>query len=653
MENQAKKFSLHVDRKELGRKFMRARKKKSFWVTVAVIVVLVTAMTAGLIIRAKGKSSQAAGMTVQSAAAEKGSISTTVVGTGALENGTTTDIVVPTGIKVEEVLVKSGDTVEEGQTLATLNEASVASVLLETEENMESVQDQIDSLSSDANDSSTTEYLEAKVLYGKMEELKEAEASLKKLLETKAITASCAGTIDSVNVSADTEITQSTSSGSGSSGTSASGSSSGVSGTSDTAGASSGTSVMSAAGGGGTSTILLTASVGSTGVQTISDCSPAVEVPVTGKKPQSEIKETNEYTGTITWNCSTDVFQADTAYTATIKLTAKGGYEFSQNIIPEVKGADVTSEVRQSDTGESILQIKARFTKTAALQDTEGTKNNNTSGSAGASSGQAASGNASGTGNVSSQSANAGSAAATGADSGGAGTVGSTSSGDSSSGGSTGTSNSSEYSAYEASAFTIASGNDMAVSINVDELDILSVKEGQSASVTLDALDGQEFEGTITSVSATASSGSSSAKYPVKITLEKSEDMMIGMSASATIHIDESEDAVLIPVNALQEKGDSTFVYTGKDSDGNLTDEVEVEAGLSDGSQVEIVNGLEEGDTVYYLKAESTDTSETYNMAPGGQEGVMPDGGSAPGGGQMPDGEMPDMGSAPQGGKSE
>ena len=139
-------------------------------------------------------------------------------------------------------------------------------------------------------------------------------------------------------------------------------------------------------------------------------------------------------------------------------------------------------------------------------------------------------------------------------------------------------------------------------------MDILSVEKGQTAVITLDALENQEFEGTITKVSATSSSGSSSAKYPVEITMKKTDDMKLGMSVSAIIQIDESKDAVLIPVNALQEKGNSTFVYTGTDEDGNPTGETEVETGLSDGSQVEIISGLKSGDTVYYLKAESSDS---------------------------------------------
>ena len=447
------------------------------------------------------------------------------------------------------------------------------------------------------------------------------------------MTASCAGTVDSVNVSADTEITQSSAS--------EAGGNSGGSENGNVSSASAGTSAMSGTGS-NSEIILLSAADGISAVQNISDCSLTVEAPETGQKPQSDIKETAEYVGTITWNCATSVYQSDTVYTATIKLTAKSGYEFSANIIPEVKGADVTSEVRKSDSGDSILQIKARFAKTAAAQGTDDTKKdsqNNASSSAGSAGG--AESKSSGT------AAGASSGNAVGSESAGAGNG--TSGDGSTSGSDAGTSGSSEYSAYETAAFTIASGDNVTVSINVDELDILSVEEGQPASVVLDALDGQEFEGTITKVALTASSGSSSAKYPVEITVDKTEDMMLGMSASATIHIEESENAVLIPVSALQEKGDSTFVYTGKDEDGNLTDAAEVETGLSNGSQVEIVSGLSEGDTVYYLKAGSTGTAESGGMI-NGQDGMMQDGGNMPGGGQMQDGEKPDMGSMPQGG---
>lgn len=618
---------------DIRNKLRLLQKKRSFWAAVVIATVLVAALIVGLIARARGGSAKEAEMTVQSAEAAKGSISTTVVGTGTLAGGASTDVVVPAGIKVKEVLVESGDTVEAGQILATLDEASIASQLLEVKESMEEVQEQMESLSDDAQDPDSTEYLEAKVLNGQWTELNEVEAALEALLETQAITADCAGMVDSVNVSADTEITQSSAS---SSGSSDSGSATGSSSGSDaaTSGNSSGASQMSVKKS-ATGVLLLSADVGeesamaASGATAISECSIDVEAPKAGSKPQTKIDDADQYKGTISWNCTTDTFQENTVYTATIKLTAKEGYTFSSSILPEVRGADVTSEVLTNDVGESILKVKARFAKTGASVDSG---NSQTNGQSGNTAQESASGDVGGN-------------LASGASGSSASGVGSASSvGDSGEGGSA--SSEELYSAFEAAAFTIASNEEVTVSINVDELDILSVAEGQRAAVTLDALDGETFEGTITYVAGTASSGSSSAKYPVKITLNKAEDMKLGMSASVTISIDEAEDAVLIPINALQEKGGSTFVYTGQDSDGNLTDKVEVETGLSDGSQVEIISGLKEGDTVYYLKAESTDSSQGFDMAEG-QERAMPDGEGF--GGGMPDGMQAPDGNAPGG----
>ena len=639
-------------------------------------VCVVVLAAAGFAVYSKGADKSESQETVQSAEAGKGSISTTVVGTGTLENGTATDVVVPTGVKVKEVLVSSGDTVTEGQVLATLDEASIASELLEVKENIETVEDEIDALSDEADEEGTTEYLEAKVLNGQLSDLTEAETALESLLESQAITATCAGTISSVNVQADTEVTKSSESSASSSATgnsntntvasadttAATASADGASSVIKTTAASSGKNTSSGMAAGLTyltadTSTSVDANTGENdsieylsengaeaeSIITISECSVEVEAPVTGAAPQTAIAETDQYTGTISWNLSTDKFQSGTSYTADIRLTAKEGYEFSDSILPVVKGADVTSQVVESDAGESILQIKAKFSKTAS---SEGTSGSVAAGAAsdGVSAITGSTGSQSGTSDSSASGMSGSSASGSASGTAGSGNAGSASAASSGSVSSVGTTGTSDYSLYETAAFSIASATEASVSINVDELDILSVKEGQTATVTLDALDGQEFEGTITEVSNEASSGNSSAKYPVTITFEKTEDMLLGMSASATIHVNEAEDAVLIPVDALQEKGDSTFVYTKKDSDGNLSGEVEVETGISNGSQVEITSGLEEGDTVYYLKAESSDTSSGQNM-PGGMDGQggMPDmnGGEAPSGGQAPSGGGP------------
>ncbi|MDO4978376.1 MAG: HlyD family efflux transporter periplasmic adaptor subunit, partial [Eubacteriales bacterium] len=197
------------------------------------------------------------------------------------------------------------------------------------------------------------------------------------------------------------------------------------------------------------------------------------------------------------------------------------------------------------------------------------------------------------------------------------------------------------YSNYEMCAISIIPLEKVKVSISVDELDILSVEKGQTATVTLDAIEDQEFEGSITNVSSISSSTSGNAKYTVDIELPMTSEMLLGMTASATIHINEATNVPVIPMLALQQERDSTYVYTESDENGNLSGKVEVKTGLSDGSNVEITEGLEEGTTIYYTRSgNTTENNGSFNRM--GGEGKMPrmqENGFAPGnsnGGQRP-----------------
>ena len=56
---------------------------------------------------------------------------------------------------------------------------------------------------------------------------------------------------------------------------------------------------------------------------------PGVTPPVAGTKPVAAITETQQYSGTVSWNGNPATFDYDTQYTATITLTAKSGYTFA------------------------------------------------------------------------------------------------------------------------------------------------------------------------------------------------------------------------------------------------------------------------------------------------------------------------------------
>lgn len=381
-----------------------------------------------------------------------------------------------------------------------------------------------------------------------------------------------------------------------------------------------------------------------------------IAAPVTGQMPVTSVSATDgSYTGTVAWNPGDGSFQEKTVYQAVVTLTAGDGYVFQAGSISQIVLGTV-SGISVSQDGKS-MSFQITFPETAAAEDikkddsgngndsttdgksTDDNKDNDAdqvtdgadgqSGTDSADNGtDSASGN-SGTDGNSTQSGNnqSGGSAASGNS---GGTSVSDASGSSSGASQTGDSqetdsstsgtelSASEYST-DVALFTISPDDTMTLEVSVDELDINSVEIGQEAVVTFDAIEDEEFTGEVTEIGNTASVNGGVAKYTVSISVPKDEEMKQGMNASATITIENRENVITIPVNALQEKGDKVFVYTEKDEDGNLSGETEVTTGLSDGTTVEITEGLSEGDTVYYNKSGNTDSGN-------GNDSGMPDG---------------------------
>lgn len=351
--------------------------------------------------------------------------------------------------------------------------------------------------------------------------------------------------------------------------------------------------------------------------------------PKTGNTPQTEITAADgSYTGKISWNPGDSVFAAETTYQADVTLSASENYIFDSSSISKVQ-TGLLSGVTVSADG---MTLTFHLTFSATEKSEQTVNNNDTEKNTSAGSEQSDSGKQTDetiSGNASANGKSAGSQTSGGAVS----YTGSSSAGSSSSSGTEDSSYSSEI-----TVFTLASDENMLLCVSVDELDINSVSDSQEAEVTLDAIEGETFTGTVTKVGNSASSASGGvAKYTVQITIPKDEQMKAGMNASATIVIENKENVVTIPVNALQEKGSKVFVYTKKDSDGNLSGEQEVTTGLSDGDMVEITEGLQEGDVVYYQKTGST-SSESF----GGKSGMGGGSGDFPGEGFKGSGDFPD-----------
>lgn len=483
-------------------------------------------------------------------------------------------------------------------------------------------------------------------LAAKREALTQSLQKLVTISQTGTITADIDGTVGSVNVSAGSAVQSSSAV---SSGTTSSGSSAAKASNMSYTSSASGASFL----------LLSSASETAAGKETALDNDAeqqtdiclqfaigegtestagllALATPQTDGVPQTEANSSDgAYTGSIVWNPQADTFEGGTEYQAQITLTAGEGYCFGADSVSKLQ-VGILSGLTVSEDAKT-LEFCVTFPVTAETTPQETQKEQNESG-------QDENKNQVSGSDGETVEASAKAAAVTGTSTGTAAaadtetTAQQTSSSDS-------TEDTSSYST-DVTAFTLASNDSMILSVSVDELDINSVSKDQEAEVTLDALEDSSFTGTVTKVgSSSQSSGNGVAKYTVEITLPKDAQMKEGMNASAVITVEEKKDVVTIPVNALQEKGDKTFVYTKKDDEGNLSGEQEVSTGLSDGDKVEITDGLSEGDTVYYQKTgntQGTDSGQTPQQ--GGGPGNM----EQPSGGGM--GEMPSGGGPAPGG---
>ena len=140
----------------------------------------------------------------------------------------------------------------------------------------------------------------------------------------------------------------------------------------------------------------------------------------------------------------------------------------------------------------------------------------------------------------------------------------------------------------------------MTVTMDVDELDIAYYEPGQKADILVDALPNQSFSAVVEEVSAIGKNSGGNSKYTVKLRLDRAPDMLNGMNASVVVHRG-VKTGLLLPVAAVYDRGSQCFVYTAVDNKtGKPIMELPVVTGVSDGDVVEIVDGLTEGQVVFY-----------------------------------------------------
>lgn len=164
------------------------------------------------------------------------------------------------------------------------------------------------------------------------------------------------------------------------------------------------------------------------------------------------------------------------------------------------------------------------------------------------------------------------------------------------------------------------------ITLNLTEIDIPKIALGDKATIILDAYSGKTYTGKVTSINTIGVTSSGVTTYPTVISLDtENKEILPNMSASASIIIQVKDNVLMVPSGAVQNQNGETVVRVL--DNGKIT-YATVVTGISSDSQIEIISGLNEGQTVVTgVVTSSTGASSTSPFSAFGGGGFRGTGG--------------------------
>lgn len=144
---------------------------------------------------------------------------------------------------------------------------------------------------------------------------------------------------------------------------------------------------------------------------------------------------------------------------------------------------------------------------------------------------------------------------------------------------------------------TVSDGAQSYFTVSISQDDISSLTLGQDAQVLLSSYPDKALHGKIDSISSAGSRLGAAVSYTVTVLLDKTDiNLYAGMSGDVTFVTRQKTDVLYVSNQAIINENGKQFVKI-KGEDGNPK-QIEIATGFSDGSNVEVLSGLKEGDIV-------------------------------------------------------
>lgn len=135
------------------------------------------------------------------------------------------------------------------------------------------------------------------------------------------------------------------------------------------------------------------------------------------------------------------------------------------------------------------------------------------------------------------------------------------------------------------------------MTVSVSQEDISEIATGDEVVISLTAYEGENFDGEVSSISASSAAGSSTVNYDVEVRFTDGiSKLYSGMTGEVTFHGKSVGDTLYISNRAVFQEGTHSYVKVLGD-DGSAV-QTEIKTGFSNGSTVAVESGLEEGQQV-------------------------------------------------------
>jgi multidrug efflux pump subunit AcrA (membrane-fusion protein) len=157
------------------------------------------------------------------------------------------------------------------------------------------------------------------------------------------------------------------------------------------------------------------------------------------------------------------------------------------------------------------------------------------------------------------------------------------------------------------------------VKVGFGETDAAKVKVGQSATVSLDALNNARLSATVRSIDSVSTLVSNVVTYYAYLAITQTNGVAVqpGMTASVAVTVDSKANVLYLPTSAVTSRGTTGTVNVEIGKDPKKTEQRDITIGLRGDTTLEITNGLNEGDVVVTVRAKVS-TAQTTQTNTGG-----------------------------------